>query len=114
MTISLGSTTSLLCEIMHDNARLPPSFRLSMVKNDTHRGADTIRVEKNIYAKTHLKTESSAVINYTIVDADRNDSGKYMCEYSHAHYLRCPNPLPIIFNVKGMLIGGFFRCTSEV
>ena len=114
MTISLGSTTSLLCEIMHDNARLSPLFKLLMVKNDTFRDAETIRVEKNIYTLTHLKTESSAVINYTIVDADRNDSGKYKCEYLHAHYLRCPNPPPIIFNVKGMLIGGFFRCTSEV
>ena len=98
VTIISGGTASLLCEVDHDRHRNARYFDFE-VKSNNESG---ITKNKNIFHRTSEGIEKT-LLNYTIVNATKDDSGKYECVYLHADEINCPQNFDKIFDVKGMV-----------
>ncbi|CAB4006376.1 neural cell adhesion molecule L1-like, partial [Paramuricea clavata] len=98
VTISLGSSTSLLCEVMYFTI-FPSFFKFLKIVNQKFvniGGNDT----KNILKKENKISNIVKLINYTIVNASRNDTGTYKCDFINKNVFFCPKNLYKVFNVK--------------
>ena len=92
-----GSSTSLLCEVLNLPCRPysgPWFFHLLKIENssllDIGVGLD--------------KGNGDLLINFTIVNANKNDSGKYQCNFVYSKQGVCPLHLYKVYNVKGTVI----------
>ena len=98
-----GSSTSLICEVLNLHCKPyfgPPFFALLKIENSSFLN---IGVVKNHYDKID-KENGDLFINFTIVNASKNDSGKYLCKFVNNNQWACPVHLDKVYNVKGTVI----------
>ena len=101
VTISLGSSTSLLCEVMYFTI-FPSHFTFLKIVDQKFVNVGS-NGTKNIYKIENKRSNIVKLINYTIVNASRNDTGTYKCDFITSNDFYCPMNLHKVFNVKGML-----------
>jgi hypothetical protein len=105
VTISFGSSTSLLCEVMY-TTNFPSYFNFFKIDDPGYVDSGG-NGAKNIYKTYKLEERKKdyeiQLINYTIVNANRNDTGTYKCDFIPPNDFYCPKSLHKVFNVKGML-----------
>ena len=98
-----GSSTSLLCEVLNlpcEPYSGPSFFALLKIENSSFLN---VGVVKNHYEWID-KGNGDLFINFTIVNANKNDSGKYRCDFLYSIKSVCPVHLRKVYNVKGTVI----------
>ena len=102
VTVVAGSSTSLLCEVVNLPCKQysgPNHFMLAKLVNGSFRD---IGVVKNHYGRID-KGNGILLINFTIVNAEKNDSGIYRCDFIYNNNWLCARHPHKMYNVKGML-----------
>ncbi|XP_028406281.1 uncharacterized protein LOC114528769 isoform X1 [Dendronephthya gigantea] len=101
LTIYVGSSASLFCELKNNPYASPDQLVLlkMVIRGNKTTLYDIGGDGKHVYKKQEQR-HGTMLINYTIVDAVRNDSGRYVCKFLHISRYYCPNDLERRYNVK--------------